>query len=821
MLSTAMFLALTVVPAADVGRVSNPSRETDGLETRPTEKNVDFERHVVSLFGRAGCNTGACHGSFQGKGGFRLSLFGYEPERDFRALTRDAGGRRVNPYDPDHCLMLLKATGQVSHGGGRRIAPDSWQYQVLRSWIAEGCRHQPGSGAVNRLEVEPREIDLTPPTPLAEAGRGEKNLESSPPSLLGKGAGGLGSSEFDLRVRAVFADGSTADVAAFCEFRVKDESVAEVSDRGHVKAIRPGDTAVVVAYRGSVQAMRVYVPSPATHRTSNTEHRTPIDLEVFAKLRRLNISPSGPSSDEEFLRRVTIDTIGGLPTPDDVRAFLADRHPDKRSKKIVELLTHPRHAALWAMKFCDITGCNVDTMDGPPELRVKQAQMWHDWFRSRVAANVPYTQIVRGVLVASSREGQAVPAWIGRDAELDRSARAGFATRYADRQTLDLFWRRIEGGVFFPIEKMAELTSAAFLGVRLECAQCHKHPFDRWTQEDYRGYANIFGRVRFDSSPELTAAERPVKRSMDDDAPPMQIRRREVYVSERPLRALPHPDGRQILRPRPPGGAVLDESADPRAALFDWLAQPDNRYFARSFVNRVWAHYFGIGIVDPVDDFSAANPPSNERLLDALARDFVEHGYDIRRLEREVLNSLTYQLTAMPNASNRSDRLNYSHAYPRPLPAEVVLDVLNDALGASEDFGPDAPPRCRAIEVASNRVTSPHAARVFRVFGRPGRTTTCDCERPSGPALPQTLYMMSDPALLEKMVGGRLRGLLAASGSDSALIDELFLATLSRFPDGRETRAALDRINAADTHTSGCTDVLWALINTREFILNH
>jgi hypothetical protein len=590
-----------------------------------------------------------------------------------------------------------------------------------------------------------------------------------------------------------------------------------------------------VAYRGSVQAMRVYVPSfvaqasrlqkaRAAGETPAPQSGSLVDREVLVKLRRLGVDPSGLSSDEEFLRRVTIDAIGSLPTPDQVRAFVADRRPDKRTRLIDKLLADPRHAALWAMKFCDITGCNVDTMDAPPELRAKYAQMWHDWFRNRVAANVPYDKIVHGVLVATSREGQDVPAWLKRDTDLDRAAHSGFVSHYPDRQTLDLFWRRVEGmNTFFPIEKMAEQTSAAFMGVRVECAQCHKHPFDRWTQEDYRGYANIFGHVRFDSSPELIASERKAGRRSTGNDPDalMPMKRREVYVSDRPLRALPHPDGRQILHPRPLGGPELPETADPREAFFEWLDKPANPYFARSFVNRVWAHYFGVGIVDPVDDFSAANPPSNEKLLDALAADFVAHGYDICRLERDILNSRTYQLTATPNASNRSDRTNYSHAYARPMPAEVVLDVLNDALGASEDFGPDALPHSRAIDVATNRVQSPHAARVFRVFGRPGRTTTCDCERPTAPALPQTLYLMSDPALLQKLTGGRLRALLSRGLSDSELIDELFLATLSRFPDVAERRAALDRLTAADTHTNGCVDVLWALVNTREFILNH
>ncbi len=532
MLSAAVLLALTAAPAADSVRLPDGSALAA----------VDFERHVVSLFGRAGCNTGACHGSFQGRGGLRLSLFGYEPDRDFRALTRDADGRRVNPFDPDRSLLLLKATGQVSHGGGRRIAPDSWQYAVLRAWLAGGCQHTPGSGAVTRLEVEPREFDFRRP-----------------------------GDETNLWVRAVFADGSVADVAAFCEFRTKDESVADVTDHGRVRAVRPGDTAVVVAYRGSVQSMRVYVPAEPvsggvvsgewsnTSSPPATRHSplTTIDREVFAKLRRLNIVPSGLSSDEEFLRRVYLDTIGSLPMPKDVRTFMADHRPDKRARKIDELLAHPRHAALWATKFCDITGCNVDTMDGPPELRARHAQMWHDWFRTRVAANVPYDRIARGVLLATSRDGRDVEAWVARDAATEQAARAGFATPYAGRESLDLFWRRVENNNFFPLEKMAETTAAAFLGVRLECAQCHKHPFDRWTQEDYRAYANIFSQVRYDASPELVAADKRAGRkppTMTPDVPGMMVRR-EVYVGERRVRALPHPDGRNILHPRPLGGA--------------------------------------------------------------------------------------------------------------------------------------------------------------------------------------------------------------------------------------------------------------------------
>jgi hypothetical protein len=508
-----------------------------------------------------------------------------------------------------------------------------------------------------------------------------------------------------------------------------------------------------------------------------------------------------------------------------VRSFLADRHPEKRARKIEELLAHPRHAALWATRLCDITACDVGVMDGPPELRAKQARMWHNWFRTRLAANVSYDAIVRGVLTATSRDGADVRDWIAREVARDQAARAGFDSSYAERPTLDLFWRRVEGEDFFPLEKMAELTAAAFLGVRLECAQCHKHPFDHWTQADYRAYANTFSRVRFGTSPELTAATADLldqrRRSPPGTAGPPVPRLREVYVGDERPRRLAHPDTGGFLGARALGGPDLGETRDAREALVKWLVQPDNPYFARSFVNRVWAHYFGVGLVDPVDDFSVANPPSNERLLDALASNFADHGYDIRRLERMVLSSRTYQLSATPNDTNRHDRRNYARAYARPMPAEVVLDVLNDALGAAEDFGPDAPPGSRAVEVATNRVGAEHAARVFRVFGRPARATTCDCERPAEPALPQTLFLMSDPALLGKITGGRLQRLLAEDRTDAEVLEELFLATLSRYPDARERRAALGRVGAAADRRAGLTDVAWALINTREFILNH
>jgi hypothetical protein len=784
-LSLIAALALAATPAARAEAVRLPG----GAELR----EVDFERHVAPLLVRSGCSAGACHGSFQGKGGLRLSLFGHAPEKDFLALTREGLGRRIDRADPDKSLLLLKPTAQVAHEGGRRFAADSWQYRVLREWVIQGASHRAGSGAVHRLDVEPREHTFTHPGELAA-----------------------------LSVTAEYADGSRADVTPFCEFRPKDAGVADVSPEGRVTGVRPGDTTLIVSYRGNLTAAHVLVPRPAEKGFAYppVSEATFIDREVFAKLRRLNIVPSELCDDATFLRRVSIDVVGTLPTPDEVRAFLADRRPDKRERVIDRLLSSPMHAALWATRFSDVTGNNVDVMDGSPETRARRAKMWHDWLRRRFADNVPYDELVRGILCATSRDGEAIDAWARDEAAL---ADQGFVSDYAKRRTLDLFWRRSTGDDFFPLEQMAELTASAFLGVRLECAQCHKHPFDRWTQSDYRAFANVFGQVKYGSSNDLRAATARLleERRREGSGEKPLPRLREVFVSDAAVRRLPDPETNDALPAKALGGPVVAPGGDAREHLFEWLARPDNPFFARAFVNRVWAHYFGAGLVEPVDGFSVANPPSNAALLDALAADFTAHRYDIRRLERLILTSRTYQLSAVPNATNAGDAVNFSHARPRRLLAEVVIDVLAAALGAPEDFGKDAPDGARAIEVAPNRIRDPYLARVFRVFGRPSRVALCDCERPREPALPQTLFLMTDERLLKRLSDGRLKGLLAGRKSDREVVEELFLATLSRPPDEGEERAALAQVRAKGDRRAGFTDVMWALINTREFILNH
>ncbi len=758
--------------------------------------SVDFERHVMGLFGRMGCNLGSCHGSFQGKGGFRLSLFGFEPHRDFIAVTRDNFGRRVNPADPDRSLLLLKATGQVEHGGGVRFTKGSWQYQIFRQWIAAGAPWQHGSGDVAAVNVTPPELAFG------------KTAESR-----------------TLRVRARFGDGSEADITPFCDFRTNDDAVADVTPAGVVRSQRPGSTAIVVSYRGNVLPVRVLVPMvlPAGFRYPQVPESNYVDTEVFARLRLLKMVPSDLSTDEEFLRRVTIDTIGQLPTPAEIRAFLADATPDKRARKIDELLAHPLHAALWATKLCDITGNDTLSLEQPVQLRAKRSQMWHDWFRTRLAENRPYDEIVHGVLCATSREGKGPDEWLEQVKTIDAALATGFDTDYAQRTTLDLYWRRQQQ---VPIEQWGERTAAAFMGVRIECAQCHKHPFDRWSQVDYRAYANVFGQVAFGQSPEarkVIDAENAARKAKTPKNNQLSLVR-EVFLQAN-LKSLAHPDTGAALKPKALGGPVLayEKGKDLREELFQWLHAADNPFFARSFVNRVWGHYLGVGIVHPVDDFSLANPPSNQKLLDALARDFTAHGYDIRHIERMILNSRTYQLSARPNETNKFDKTNYARSYIRPMMAEAVVDVLNGALGTVEKFGPEIKPGARAVEVGASQLQNPSLAYAFRIFGRPPRTSACDCERAMEPALPQRLFLMTDPVLLTKFNDptGRLQTLAASKLRDNEVLDELFLATLSRLPSDRERQAFTAHLQGTANRRAALADTLWALINTREFILNH
>ncbi|MBA4062182.1 MAG: hypothetical protein C0501_00425 [Isosphaera sp.] len=783
----------TAAPAAEVA-----------LPTGGVVREVDFERHVMGLVSKVGCNSGSCHGSFQGKGGFRLSLFGYEPATDIAGLTRDNLGRRVNVVRPDESLFLLKATGQTYHDGGMRFGKDSWVYNTFREWVRAGARWTPGSGKIEKLEVSPKDFAL-----LAN----DKPLQ--------------------VKVTATFADGTAEDITPFCDFKITDDAVASLSPLGLLTPRQPGDAGLTVLYRGSVQAIRVLVPSPGKGPYPAVPEANYIDREVFAKLKLLNVVPSDPASDATFLRRAYIDAVGQLPTPDEVREYLADKDPKKREKLVDKLLAHPLHAALWATKLSDITGNNTQALENPQQTQPRRSQMWHDWLRKRVADNVPYDRVVRDIVTATSLDGRTPEDWVAFVKKVDEQSAKGFATDYPEKSTLDLFWRRQQ---VVPIEVWGEKVAVAFLGVRLECCQCHKHPTDRWTQEEYWAFANLFANVTFPtnqfSSPDVKKAVDVENAARREAAPKggnnQLLLVREVFVSPTAgNRGKPNPATGNTPRPKTLGGPEIAAKAgeDARVKLAEWMTAPDNPFFARSFVNRVWAHYFGVGLVNPVDDFSLANPPTNARLLDALADAFAKSGFDLRKLERDILLSRTYGLDYATNASNKFDKNNFSHAYVRALMAEQVVDVLNSALAVDETFGAQdgVPAGTKVVEVGSSRINNPNLAYALRIFGRPPRTTACDCERAADPALPQTLFRMTDASILAKFTDakGRVAALAKGKLTPEELADELFLATLTRLPTADQKAGAVEAIKGAKTRAEGITDVIWALVNTREFILNH
>jgi Protein of unknown function (DUF1549)/Protein of unknown function (DUF1553) len=797
------FAVCALVPAAASAQGSG---NAVALPTGSTIRQVDFERHVMGLLSKVGCNSGSCHGSFQGKNGFRLSLFGYEPSMDYANIVRDSLGRRVNNLKPDESLLLMKATGQMAHDGGMRFGKNGWVYSVFREWIASGAKWSPGSGKIEKLEVSPSDFAL---------------LTDDKP--------------VQVKVTATFADGTIEDITPFCDFRITDDAIAALSPLGQLTARSPGDAGLTILYRGSIQAIRVLVPAPAKGAYPKIPEVNFIDKEVFTKLKMMNMVPSDVASDGTFLRRVYIDATGQLPSANVVREFLADKDPNKREKLIDKLLADPLHAALWATKLSDVTGNNTQALEQPQQTQPKRSQMWHDWLRKRIADNVPYDQLVRDILTATSRDGMSPEEWIAFVKKIDEQTEKGFKSDYAEKKTLDLFWRRQQA---VPIEQWGEKVAVAFLGVRLECAQCHKHPFDRWTQDEYWAFANLFAPVVFNanqfSSPEIKKVADAENNARKDAATTAQGKAnqfavvRELFIGATTGgKARPNPANKKVSIPKAIGGPEIAFKAgeDPRVKLAAWITAPDNPFFARSFVNRVWAHYFGIGLVNPVDDFSLANPPTNARLLNALAADFVKSGFDIRQLEKNILLSRTYQLDYRANDSNKFDKNNFSHAYVRPLMAEQVVDVLNAALGVDETFAAldGAPVGTKVIEVGSSRIANPNLAYALRIFGRPPRTSACDCERAAEPALPQTLFRMTDPDMLRKFTdkNGRVAKLARTKLTDTELVDELFLTALARLPKPDEKEDAVKHIAAAKTRQEGITDVLWALVNTREFILNH
>lgn len=724
---------------SDTGRAAPRDPSADrSAEPDATGMAVSFLHDVIPALTRAGCNGGGCHGSPSGKNGFRLSLRGYEPEADYVRLTRGAQGRRLNRVNPDASLFLLKATGQIPHEGGRRFGRDDRLYRILRDWVAQGAR------------------DDTRRAPRVE------HLQIVPASSLLEGP----AAEQPLRVVAHYADGSARDVSGLTRWSVNDESVARVDTDGRVHRLRKGEVVAAAEYLGVMAAATIAfldagrpasrpMPQPANY----------IDQHVFAKLRRLRIEPSPGAGDAEFLRRAFLDVTGQLPTPDEVRQFLADRTPDKRARLIDDLLERPEFADWWAMKWADRLGCNRRFVG-----RVG-AFKYHEWIRQAMEDNVPEDEFVRAVLTGRGGNYEHPPA--------------SFYRRVRDPGTT--------------AEEVAEL----FLGVRLQCARCHNHPGERWTQDDYYGLAAFFARVRYKDGPSFEG---------------IYDKEETVYIDRKGEVANPR-TGRRA-QPRYLGGptAEIAPGEDRREVLARWLTQEDNPFFARASANRIWYHLTGRGIVEPVDDVRSTNPASNEPLLAALADDLVKHHFDRKHLIRTIMRSRTYQLSSRPTPTNADDEKNFSHARVRLLPAEALLNAVCAATGQPEKF-PGLPVGITAICLPDGEYRHPF----LEIFGRPARASACECERSTDTTLNQALELVGGRLVQQKLhaPGGRVSRLLSAGQSDAALLEELFLATLSRYPTSAERRLLLERLHRAPDRRRAAEDILWALINHAEFLFQH
>lgn len=574
----------------------------------------------------------------------------------------------------------------------------------------------------------------------------------------------------------------------------------------------------VVAAPPNVDALPVEAAS-----TSDAVHNANIvDGRVFPRLAELGIEPSAVSSDTVFLRRLSLTTIGQLPTPEEIRSFAADARDDKRTRKIDELLGHDLHAAMWATRFSEWTGNGLETLAADDEAKLQLSQLWHRWLRDRFARNEPYDRIVRSIVTARSRSNNLqVGEWVTKEAAMTMSIRRRDATAYADRESLDLFWRRTEIQGQYPVREIAERIASTFLGVRINCARCHDHPFDPWTQRDYEAFVRTFAQVRHDMSPELRQeistrlAERRRRFANGEPAGPTMPRITEVYVTRLPEDA-------NLPRPKALGGPDFDcDQHDLREALMDWMDDPQNPFFARNFVNRVWAHYFGRGLIEPLDGLtSQSGNASYPELLDSLAQRFVASGYDIRQLETLILNSRTWQLSSEPTASNRDDQRYFARAYVRLPPAEVVIDMWHAGTGIERDFGNEVFRGLHAIELGPDRLPDNRWDAFLTLFGQPKRANTCDCSPKSRPSVRQALTLMSDPKLIADVSRGSLARLLADEMSDDELLDELFLQTLSRWPTPEE-RSAVQQASAAADRRAAWESVLWSLLNTQEFITIH
>jgi hypothetical protein len=713
------------------------------LHARAAE-TASFRLDVAPLLSKAGCNAGTCHGNFNGKGGFRLTLRGDDPGRDYLAMTRDSLGRRINRQEANRSLLYLKPAGLIPHGGGQRFRPDSDDARAILQWIADG--------AGDDIETAPRLVRLTVSPEQASIDR--KSREQA------------------LKLTAEFSDGSLRDVTSQASYDLSDPVHATIDPAGVVYATEPLEVTVSARYmNGRATSRLVFLPDRPDFQWSDPSETNVVDQLVFAKLKAVRILPSELANDSVFLRRVYLDTLGILPTPEETRAFLADDRPEKRDALIDRLVKRPEFADFWALKWADLLRNEEKTMGE------KGVWTFQRWLRDQIAAEIPMDQFVRRIIAAKGS------TW--------RNPPSSFYRTNRDPETA------------------AEAFGQVFLGVRLQCAKCHNHPFDTWTQDDYYGLAAYFSNIE----------RKQIANVRKDNLDKHEINGDEIiYVSGEP--EIVQPSSGEKLEPKPLGGPrpeLCGGDVDALESLADWLTQ-DNPQFVRNMVNRVWYHLLGRGIVDPVDDFRESNPPSNPALLDALADEFTRNEMKLQPLVALILKSRTYQLDSAPNATNAGDEINFSRAVVHLLPAEVLLDALSQTLDKSEPFR-NSPRLARATQLPGVRSGSPF----LRAFGKPERLLTCECERSESTTLSQAFQLINGETIRTRLESSfnRIAHLMESRASDDAILDELTLAALCRFPTDRERAAASAHLAKTSDRRKGWEDLAWALLNSKEFLLRH
>ncbi|MFG0266519.1 MAG: DUF1549 and DUF1553 domain-containing protein [Rhodopirellula sp. JB055] len=872
----------------------------------------DFQRHITPLLGRLGCNGRACHGSFQGRGDFRLSLFGYDFRADHAELL-DPNTGRVDTDDVAESLILAKPIDADMHEGGKRLDEGSWQYNTLRNWIAAGAEFDNQTiDVLDRLEIQPAEIQFQDD-----------------------------SQTVSLTAIAHWADGTSEDVTELCRFTTNDDAIAAIDENGMVSSGETGDTHVVIAYD------RAVVPVPVIRRVevgetiaspTPSDHR--IDQLIEVKLDKLGITPSAICSDSDFIRRASFDITGTLPAASDVRAFLADSRPDKRERLIDELLDSPSYAAWWATRFADWTGNSDTQLNNALPVRGSASRLWYEWLRVRLDDNVPYDKIVEGIVMADNREPNE--SYLQYCETMTEACQPGQEFKFAERSGMPLFWARRN---FQKPEERAIGFAYSFLGIRIECAQCHKHPFDQWSKDDFDQFASLFKSI--EARPNTVARDSREQRTqlISKITGEEKLRngdlRRKIYKAAAQGETVPFPElvynnsaiqakkrrakakAKKNAKAAPvsiPEGFILGQSDsvaldhDPRGHLMDWLRQEDNPYFAKAIVNRVWANYFGVGIIHPTDDMNLANAPSNADLLDELATGFIHSGYDLKWLTREITTSDAYQRSMDTNTSNRHDDHNFSRHVPRRLPAEVIHDAVLLATQSSEEADQirnELQQMAIANGVPQNRNNRNFA---LQVFGQSERESNCDCDRSDSPSLLQSIYLRNDFEMYRKLAAkdgwvtqtmkslglessnmsvdpqvqrraeqfhrqtiakikryqrmapkqrrtnrtrireeyARVQNKLELYGyaspdlatllddpdawelsrietereaqpatSMAEVVDDAYLRTLSRYPNEDERKTSLQFISESKSPQSGLESLMWALVNTKEFIITH